>query len=109
MLITLPQIPNIFLPLISGIIIDNIGPRWGLFVFTFVVFIGSIFQTLGGYYQSYAFMMIGAFIKNYGEESGCMSNCTILNKWLKGKLLAFVLAIANTNIRFYEIAASWFS
>lgn len=77
LLVSLPTIPNIFTPLLSGIIIDNIGCRWGLFIFAFVVFIGSALIAMGGFYESYTWVMIGTFVYCYGAESLLASNCII--------------------------------
>ena len=58
--------PNIILPLVGGIMLDKMGIRLGLVLFTLLVTLGQFVFMLGGYRKSFALMLTGRII--YGLE-----------------------------------------
>ena len=78
LLLALPGLPNIFIPVMSGIIIDNIGARWGVFIFGIFVCLGHLNMTFAAYQGSYIWFMIASFVYNYGGASMTIANCNIL-------------------------------
>ena len=62
-------IPNTILPLIGGLLLDRIGIRAGLIIFTFTLVIGQGVFMLGGYRNDFNLMVIGRGIFGIGCES----------------------------------------
>ena len=62
--------PNIILPLIGGLMLDKIGVRLGLIVFTLFVTVGQLIFTFGGYWKSFPVMLAGRIV--YGVGGECM-------------------------------------
>jgi len=69
------------LPLFGGILIDKIGIRLGLILFTVVLTIGQLVFTIGGYQESYWIMMLGRFIFGLGGESMTVAQSAIVSAW----------------------------
>ena len=65
------SLPNTVLPLAGGIMLDRVGIRLGLVMFTIVLTLGQLVFTIGGYQESYAIMLTGRFIFGLGGE--CMT------------------------------------
>jgi len=72
--------PNIILPFLGGFLLDKIGVRYGIFMFTLVLIIGQFGKTfflylfiylvfmMGGFYENYDLMIIGRIIFGIGGE-----------------------------------------
>ncbi len=84
------SIPNIFMVLIGGIIIDKIGTKKAALIFATLVFIGALFTTLKG---DIVFMATGRLIFGLGAESMIVAITTILARWFKGKELSFAFGL----------------
>ncbi len=84
------SIPNIFMVLIGGIIIDKIGTKKAALIFAVLVFIGALFTTLKG---DIVFMATGRLIFGLGAESMIVAITTILARWFKGKELSFAFGL----------------
>jgi len=76
--------------LIGGILIDRIGTRKALLIFTVVCLIGSLITALGG---TFPVMATGRLIFGMGAESTVVAVTTAIAKWFKGKELSFALGI----------------
>ncbi|MFZ4521552.1 MAG: MFS transporter [Bacteroidales bacterium] len=84
------SIPNIFMVLIGGIIIDKIGTKKAALIFACLVFIGALFTTIKG---DIVFMATGRLIFGLGAESMIVAITTILARWFKGKELSFAFGL----------------
>jgi MFS family permease len=84
------SIPNVFMVLIGGYIVDRIGTRKALFIFGTVCFIGSIVTALSG---RLAVMASGRLIFGLGAESLIVAVTTATAKWFRGKELSFAFGI----------------
>lgn len=84
------SIPNIFMVLIGGIIIDKIGTKKAALIFATLVFIGALFTTIKG---DIVFMATGRLIFGLGAESMIVAITTILARWFKGKELSFAFGL----------------
>jgi len=76
--------------LIGGILIDRIGTRKALFVFSLVCLTGSIITAFGSVFP---IMATGRFVFGMGAESLVVAVTTAVAKWFKGKELSFALGI----------------
>lgn len=63
------SLPNLFLPVLGGILVDKLGLRIGSLLFMTFTALGQLIFALGGYHLSYKTMIIGRFIYGVGNES----------------------------------------
>lgn len=90
------SIPNIFMVLVGGIIIDKIGTKKAALIFAILVFLGALFTTIKG---DIVFMATGRLIFGLGAESMIVAITTILARWFKGKELSFAFGLNLTIAR----------
>lgn len=96
------SIPNIFMVLIGGIIIDRIGTKKASFLFTFLCMTGAILTAVKG---NLAWMATGRLIFGLGAESLIVAITTVIAKWFKGKELSFAFGLNLTIARLGSFAA----
>lgn len=88
--------PNIIMVLVGGLIIDKIGTRISVVLFTLLIFIGAVVTALSG---SLYFMAAGRLIFGLGAESMIVAITTIIARWFKGKELSFAFGLNLTVAR----------
>jgi MFS family permease len=88
--------------LIGGIIIDRIGTKKALLVFTGLCLLGAILTVAKGEFIS---MVVGRTVLGLGAESMIVAVTTALAKWFKGKELSFAFGINLTLSRLASVAA----
>ncbi|HXZ80663.1 MAG TPA: MFS transporter [Terriglobales bacterium] len=88
--------------LIGGIIIDRIGIRKALLLFSSLCLIGAALTSAKG---SFPTMIAGRTILGLGAESQIVAVTTALAKWFKGKELSFAFGINLTIARLASVAA----
>lgn len=88
--------PNILMVLIGGIIIDRIGTRKSVMLFTAVIMIGAAVTAASGNLVS---MAAGRLIFGLGAESMIVAITTAIARWFKGKELSFAFGINLTVAR----------
>lgn len=96
------SIPNIFMVLIGGIIIDRLGPRKAAFIFSVLCMIGAILTAL---LPSLTIMLIGRLVFGLGAESLIVAVTTVIARWFKGKELSFAFGLNLTIARLGSFAA----
>jgi len=84
------SIPNVFMVLIGGYIVDRIGTRKGIFIFGTLCLLGSILTVLSG---KLAVMASGRLVFGLGAESLIVAVTTAIAKWFRGKELSFAFGI----------------
>ena len=62
-------IPNCIMPMLGGILLDKIGARAGLMIFTIFLCVGQGLFMLGGYNKDFNLMIIGRGVFGIGCES----------------------------------------
>jgi MFS family permease len=104
------SIPNVFMVLIGGFIIDRIGTKKSTFLFGLLCFLGAVVTASS---SSLTFMATGRLIFGLGTESLIVAVTTAIAKWFKGKELSFAFGINLTIARLGSFAAlnspSWAS
>ena len=85
--------PNIILPLLGGLLIDRMGIRIGVILFSFLLIVGQFFFMLGGIMKSYGLLILGRVIFGLGGESLSVTQSTLVAKWFGDKELAFALGL----------------
>jgi MFS family permease len=88
--------------LIGGIIIDLIGTKKSIAVFSFLCLVGAVLTLLKG---SFGTMVSGRVVLGLGAESLIVAVTTALAKWFKGKELSFAFGINLTIARLASVAA----
>ncbi len=96
------SLPNIFLVLIGGIIIDRLGTRKSILIFATLCLTGAAFTAFQGDLTT---MATGRLIFGLGAESLIVAVTTILARWFKGKELSFAFGINLTIARLGSFAA----
>jgi MFS family permease len=84
------SIPNVFMVLIGGYVVDRIGTRKAIFIFGTLCFIGSIITALSG---TLTMMAAGRLVFGLGAESLIVAVTTAVAKWFRGKELSFAFGI----------------
>ncbi len=82
--------PNIFTVVLGGILIDRIGTRKALLIFSVLCLIGAVITAFGA---AFPMMVAGRFVFGMGAESLIVAITTGVAKWFKGKELSFALGI----------------
>ncbi len=96
------SIPNIFMVLIGGIIIDLIGTKKATALFALLCFIGGALTAVSGVLWV---MAAGRLVFGLGAESLIVSVTTAIAKWFKGKELSFAFGVNLTIARLGSFAA----
>jgi len=84
------SIPNVFMVLIGGYVVDRIGTRKAIFIFGALCFVGSVVTSLSGLLSV---MATGRLIFGLGAESLIVAVTTAVAKWFRGKELSFAFGI----------------
>ena len=96
------SIPNIFMVLIGGIIIDRLSPRKAAFIFSFLCLLGA---GITAAMPDLTTMLIGRLIFGLGAESLIVAVTTVIARWFKGKELSFAFGLNLTIARLGSFAA----
>lgn len=88
--------PNIIMVLIGGLLIDRIGTRISVVIFTSLIMLGSIITAVTG---NIWIMSSGRLIFGLGAESMIVAITTIIARWFKGKELSFSFGLNLTVAR----------
>lgn len=97
--------PNVVLPFVGGLLVDKMGVRVAIVIFTGLVMLGSVLFTFGLMLKSSAILIVGRVIFGMGGESQCVVALTLISRWFRGKELAFSVAIIIAVSRLGSVAA----
>jgi MFS family permease len=104
------SVPNIFMVLIGGFIIDRLGTKRSTLIFAVLCLIGAVITAFS---SSLFFMATGRLVFGLGAESLIVAVTTAIAKWFRGKELSFAFGINLTIARLGSFAAlnspSWAS
>lgn len=90
------SIPNIFMVLIGGIIIDKIGTKKSALLFSGLIMIGALITCLKG---NLFLMATGRLIFGLGAESMIVAITTSIARWFKGKEFSLAFGLNLTVAR----------
>jgi MFS family permease len=88
--------PNIIMVLVGGLIIDRIGTRTSVIIFTAFIMLGAIVTAITG---NIWVMASGRLIFGLGAESMIVAVTTVIARWFKGKELSFAFGLNLTVAR----------
>ena len=104
------SIPNVFMVLIGGFIIDRLGTKKSTFIFAALCLVGAVLTASSGVLEV---MAAGRLVFGLGAESLIVAVTTAIAKWFKGKELSFAFGMNLTIARLGSFAAlnspSWAS
>ncbi len=103
MLMGIYSIPNIFLVLLGGIIIDKFGTRISSLTFAVLCMLGAAITAFSG--GELVLMAIGRLVFGLGAESLIVAITTVLGRWFKGKQLSFAFGVNLTIARLGSFTA----
>ena len=98
------SIPNVFMVLVGGVIVDRLGTRKSIFIFGTLCLIGAIIPAMSGVLW---IMASGRLIFGLGAESLIVAVTTAIAKWFRGKELSFAFGINLMIARFGSLLAQW--
>ncbi len=98
------SIPNIFMVLIGGVIVDRIGTRRSILIFGVLCFLGAVVTVLSG---RLGVMASGRLVFGLGAESLIVAVTTAVAKWFRGKELSFAFGMNLMLARFGSLLAQW--
>jgi MFS family permease len=84
------SIPNVFMVLIGGYVVDRIGTRKAIFIFGVLCLVGAVVTVLS---PALAMMATGRLIFGLGAESLIVAVTTAVAKWFRGKELSFAFGM----------------
>ncbi|MCC6397268.1 MAG: MFS transporter [Bacteroidetes bacterium] len=96
------SIPNVFMVLIGGVIIDRIGIRRSTAIFAVLCLIGAVITASSGVLE---IMAAGRLVFGLGAESLIVAVTTAIAKWFRGKELSFAFGLNLTIARLGSFAA----
>ena len=96
------SVPNVFMVLIGGIIIDKIGTRVSTFLFALLCLVGAIITAS---FSTLTMMAAGRLIFGLGAESLIVAVTTVIGRWFKGRQLSFAFGVNLTIARLGSFAA----
>src|SRR5437868_14703899 len=98
------SIPNVFMVLVGGYIVDRIGTRKAIFIFGILCFIGSVVTVFAG---KLAVMAGGRLFLGLGAESLIVAVATSTAKWFRGKEPCFAFGIDLLFARAGSLLVPW--
>lgn len=96
------SLPNIFMVLIGGIIIDRFGTRRSLFGFALLCVVGALLTAVRG---DFLVMAAGRLVFGLGAESMIVAVTTGVVQWFRGRELSFAFGLNLTIARLGSFAA----
>ncbi|CAD8200988.1 unnamed protein product [Paramecium octaurelia] len=93
MLYSIYSAPNIILPFFGGILIDKIGVRISILIFSSILILGQTVVVIGGYTLSYGTMLAGRCIFGIGSESLNAAQAAIMSQWFQGGQVSLALGL----------------
>lgn len=96
------SVPNVFLPLFGGILIDRLGVRRSLLLFAGVCMLGA---ALTASTAMFTVIVAGRLLFGMGAESLVVASSTALAKWFHGREIGFAFGINLTIARLGSWAA----
>ncbi|KAL4442173.1 hypothetical protein ABPG74_009191 [Tetrahymena malaccensis] len=101
--VLIPTLPNIPLPLLIGPLLDQIGPRLGVVISTFLLSVGIAICMASISTGSFITLLLGKTILQTAVECQGIAHGGVVGKWFTAKGLAFAFTLTSL---FCKIASS---
>lgn len=100
--------PNIVMVLIGGIVVDRLGTRFAVLLFSAICMLGAILTAVS---PDFTVMAAGRLLFGLGAESMIVAVTTALGQWFVGRQLGFAfginLSIARAGSYFADLSPTW--
>ncbi|KAJ3002399.1 hypothetical protein HKX48_002349, partial [Thoreauomyces humboldtii] len=93
LLYTVYSLPNVILPLVGGLLVDNLSATTMLIVFMGFVAFGQMLFATGIAVRSFPLMVVGRVVFGAGGESLEVASSRITTEWFKGRGLGFAMSL----------------
>ncbi|CAD8147015.1 unnamed protein product [Paramecium octaurelia] len=93
LLYTVYSLPNIILPFFGGVLIDKIGARTAILLFSSIIMIGQLVCVWGASNLSYWTLITGRVIFGMGSESLNVSQNSIMAIWFKDQEMSLAIGL----------------
>jgi len=93
MLYSCLAVPNVILPIIAGYIVDSIGVRPSMIIFSILVLAGQLLLTYGAWLLNFTVMIAGRVVYSLGADPLNIAQVVMVNRWFKEKELALALSL----------------
>lgn len=81
------------MPFFGGYLVDRVGVRFSLLLYSSLITVGQIIFTLGLMTKSWPIIFLGRLVFGFGGESFTVANSALLSDWFKGRELAFAFGV----------------
>jgi len=96
------SIPNTIMVFVGGLLVDKLGLRKSVFLFSLLTALGALLFCVGPYFNNYWIMIAGRFLFGVGAESAYVAQDTITAMWFQGKELAMAMGLVGSAGRIGE-------
>ncbi|KAM3575962.1 hypothetical protein VYU27_002147 [Nannochloropsis oceanica] len=101
------SIPNILLPFLGGHLVDTVGMRACIVVFSLLVLTGQVITALGVTIQSMTIMLVGRLIFGLGGECLVVGQSAFISAWFHSREVAFALGFTLSVSRLGSVLNDW--
>lgn len=101
------SIPNILLPFLGGHLVDTVGMRACIVVYSLLVLTGQIITALGITVHSMAIMLLGRLIFGLGGECLVVGQSAFISAWFHSREVAFALGFTLSISRLGSVLNDW--
>lgn len=91
MMYSVYSIPNMFLPMFGGMLVDRVGIRFSLNLFAVFILAGQVAFAAGCSAHSMSAMLLGRLVFGLGGESISVAQSAMIERWFKDGELALAL------------------
>ena len=86
--------PNTILPFFSGMILSKVGVHKGLIIYALVLTIGQYICTIGGYWNSFNWLVAGRIVFGLGGETLQVIQAVYVVHWFKDQEISMAMGIS---------------
>jgi len=90
MLNAIYSLPNVAMVLVGGVVVDRLGARRAVVIFTAICLVGAILTAIS---PAFPVMATGRLVFGLGAESMIVAITTLLGQWFAGRELGFAFGI----------------
>lgn len=103
LLYSIYSVPNIFLPMVGGVLVDKVGLYLSLNLFSALILAGQLVLSIGCSLHSLPLMLVGRFLFGLGGESISVAQSALVERWFTMGELAFALGASLSLARFGSV------
>lgn len=86
-------LPNTILPFFGGFLVDKMGVRLGIFIFSLLLTIGQLVILLGAVTTEFSLLLVGRILFGIGGESLNVTQTTVIAHWFSDSNISFAIGL----------------